>query len=120
MSTGHPYVFSEEMSIYVFCLFFNWVVSFFSLTPYTKIISKWVKHLNVRPDSIILLEENISKMLFDINHSKILFDLLPGIKTIKTKINSKDFTQQRKPFKKTEGKKKKKKEFLLWLSRLRI
>ena len=56
------------------------------LTPYTKINSKWIKDLNVRPDTIKLLEENIGKILFDINHSKIFFDPLPRVTEIKTKI----------------------------------
>ena len=58
-----------------------------SLTPYTKINLKWIKDLNVRPDTIKLLEENIGRTLYNINHSKTLFDPLPREMEIKTKIN---------------------------------
>ena len=58
-----------------------------SLIPYTKINSKWIKDLNVRPDAIKLLEENIGRTLFDIHHSKIFSDLPPRVMEIKTKIN---------------------------------
>ena len=61
-----------------------------SLTPYTKINSKWIKDLNGRPDTIKLLEENIGRALYDINHSKILFDPLPREMEIKPKINKWD------------------------------
>ena len=61
-----------------------------SITPYTKINLKWIKDLNVRPDSIKLLEENIGRTLFDINPSKIFFDTPPRIMEIKTKINKWD------------------------------
>ena len=59
----------------------------YTVTPYTKINSKWIKDLNVRPDTINLLEENIGRTLYDINHSKILFDPPPRVWEIKTKIH---------------------------------
>ena len=61
-----------------------------SLIPYTKINSKWIGDLNVRLDTVIFLEENIERTLFDINHSKILFDPPPREMEIKTKINKWD------------------------------
>ena len=60
------------------------------LTPYTKINSKWIKDLNVRPETIQLLEENIGKTVSDINHSRILYDPHPRILEIKAKINKWD------------------------------
>ena len=57
------------------------------LTPYKKINSKWIKDLNVRSESLKLLEENIGKTLSDINNSKILYDPLPRVMEIKAKIN---------------------------------
>ena len=60
------------------------------LTPYTKINSKWIKDLNVRPESLKLLEENIGKTLSDIHHSRILYDPPPRMLEIKAKINKWD------------------------------
>ena len=60
------------------------------LTPFTKINSKWIKDLNVRPETIKLLEENIGNTLSDINQSRILYDPPPSILEIKAKINKWD------------------------------
>ena len=60
------------------------------LTPYTKINSKYIKDLNVRPETIKLLQENIGRRLDDTNQSKILYDPPPRVMEIKTKINKWD------------------------------
>ena len=60
------------------------------LTPYTKINSKWITDLNIRPETIKLLEENIGRTLNDINQSKILYDTLTRVMEIKTKVNKWD------------------------------
>ena len=61
------------------------------LTPHRKINSKWIKDLNVRPDNIKLLEENIGRTLDDINQSKILYDSPPRVTEIKTEVNKWDW-----------------------------
>ena len=60
------------------------------LTPCTKINSKWIKELNVRPETIKLLEENEGRTLNDINQMKILYDPPPRVTEIKTKLNKWD------------------------------
>ena len=55
--------------------------------PISKINSKWIKDLNVRPETIKLLEENIGKTFSDINHSRILYDPPPRVMEIKAKMN---------------------------------
>ena len=60
------------------------------LTPYTNINSKWIKDLNVRPETIRLLEENIGKTHFSINHSRVLYDPPPRILEIKAKISKRN------------------------------
>ena len=60
------------------------------LTPYRKINSKWFKDLNISPETIKLLEENIGKTLSDINHRKILYAPPPRVMEIKAKINKCD------------------------------
>ena len=63
----------------------EWNVYF--LTPYTKINSKWIKDLHVRPETIKLLEENIGRTHDDMNQSSILYDQPPRVMEIKTKVN---------------------------------
>ena len=63
------------------------------LMPYSKISSKWIKDLNVRPETIKLLEENIGRTLDGINQSKILYDPLPRVMEIKTKVNKWDLVK---------------------------
>ena len=57
------------------------------LTPYTKIHSTWIKVLNVRPETIKFLEENIGRTLDDINQSKVLCDPPPRVMEMRTKVN---------------------------------
>ena len=59
------------------------------LTPYTKINSKWIKDLNVKPENIKLLEENVSRTLSNINHNKTVYHPPPRVMEIKAKIKKK-------------------------------
>ena len=93
----------------------NWTATYkrmkleHSVTSYTKINSKWIKELNVRPDTIKLLEENTDIMLFNINHNNIFFDPSPTVMKIKTKINKwnliklKSFCTAKETINKTKG-----------------
>jgi len=82
------------------------------ILPYTKKKNlKWIKDLNIRPDTIKLLEENIGRMFFNINHSNIMFGPPPRIMTIKTQINQwglnklKNFCTAKETIKKKANKK---------------
>ena len=65
------------------------------LTTYTKINSKWIKDLHVRPETIKFLEENIGRTLDDINQSKILYDQPPRVMELKTKVNKWDLIKHK-------------------------
>ena len=68
------------------------------LTPYTKINSKWIKDLNIRPETVKLLEENIGKTLSNINHSRILYDPPSRVMEIKAKINKWELVKLKSSF----------------------
>ena len=72
------------------------------LTSYTKINSKWVEDLNVRPETIKLLEENKGKTLDHINQSKILYEPPPRVMEIKTKVNKWDLVKLKRNYKQSE------------------
>ena len=65
------------------------------LTPHIKINSKWIKDLNVRPETIKLLEKNIGRTLDDINQRKILYDPPPRVMEIKAKVNKRDLIKRK-------------------------
>ena len=72
------------------------------LTPYTKINSKWINDLNVKPDTVKLLEENIGRTFNDTNQSKILYDPPPRVMEIKTKVNKWDLVKLKRNYKQSE------------------
>ena len=84
------------------------------LTPYTKINSKWIKYLNIRPETIELLEEDIGKTLSDINHSRILYDPPPRVMEIKAKVNNWDLIKLKRFFTTKETISKVKRQLSEW------
>ena len=84
------------------------------LMPYTRINSKWIKDLNVRPETIKFLEENIGRTLDDINQSKILYDPPPRVMEIKTKVNKWDLIKLKRFCTEKEIISKVKRQLLEW------
>ena len=88
-----------KASLFNKCCWENWTATYKImkleqlLTPYTKINLKWIKDLNVRLETIKLLEENISRTLYDTNHIRILYDSPLRVMEIKTKVNKWDLIQ---------------------------
>ena len=72
------------------------------LTPYTKINSKWIQDLNVRPETIKLIQENIGRSLDGLNQSKMSYDPPPRVMEIKTKVNKWDLNKLKSFFRAKE------------------
>ena len=84
------------------------------LTPNTKINSKWIKDLQVRPETIKLLEENIGRTVSNIYHCKTLYDIPPRAKKINTKINKWDLIKLKRSCTKKETTSKVKRQLSEW------
>ena len=82
--------------------------------PYTRINSKWIKDLNVRPETIKLIEKNIGRTLDYVNQSKIFYDLPPRVMEIKTKINKWDLIKLKRFCTTKETPNKEKRQPLEW------
>ena len=91
-----------------------------SLTPYTKINSKWFKDLNINHDTTKLLEENIDKILSDINHGNMFLDQPPKGKEIKAKINKWDLTKLKRFWTAKKKKPINKRKVILWSDKKNI
>ena len=86
----HSFLIHSSAGGHLGCLHVLAIINSATMSTYTKINSKWIKDLNVRPETIRLLEENIGKTLSDMNHSRILYDPPPRRLEIKAKINKWD------------------------------